>query len=93
MVILKVLSGQLNLSQAAECAGVSAQAIANWRNQFVAAGSAGLRPYSPPSELSVTVIRMRQQAREIKELKLALADAYLALNARAQGRAAVTRLR
>lgn len=94
VIIMDVLSGHSNLSQAAERAGVSAQAIANWRNQFIEAGSAGLRPHYPrPIGLTAPEIRMHQLVREINELKLALAEAHLALNARAAGRTAVPRLR
>ncbi|MGU3437415.1 transposase [Actinomycetes bacterium M1A6_2h] len=83
-VILQVLAGDITLVQAAHRCGVSPQAVANWRRQFVDAGSRALAPHcsdrvtpSMPSELQV-----KHLVREVTELKIALAEAHLALTGR-----------
>lgn len=78
-IILDVLSGRATLAGAADEAGVSAQSVANWRRQFVEAGSRGLRPRHEQESPSLHEARLRYLSREVQRLKLALAEAHLTL--------------
>lgn len=75
-LVLDLLSKQTTLSQAARQAGVSPQAVANWRRRFISAGQDGLQPSVRRSEDSR---RERQLLSEIAMLKAALGEAHLAL--------------
>jgi transposase-like protein len=80
-LILQVLSGELNLTQAGQRAGVSAQAVSNWRRQFVHAGSRALQAHGELRPDQPGEVRLRQLAAEVQALKIALADAHVALSA------------
>ncbi|WP_181138633.1 helix-turn-helix domain-containing protein [Streptomyces sp. Ru73] len=75
-LVLDLLAKRTTLSQAAQHIGVSPQAVANWRRQFVTAGQDGLRPVARRTEDSR---RERQLLSEIALLKAALGEAHLAL--------------
>jgi transposase len=78
-IILDVLAGRLTLTAAADEAGVSAQSVANWRRQFIDAGSRGLRPHYEQEAPSLHEARLRHLTREVQRLKLALAEAHLSI--------------
>jgi transposase len=78
-IVLDVLAGRVTLAGAAEEAGVSAQSVANWRRQFIDAGSRGLRPHYEQDPPSLHEARLRHLSREVSRLKLALAEAHLSL--------------
>lgn len=84
-LVLDVLAGRTSLAAAAEAAGVSAQSVANWRRQFVEAGSRGLRPRYEQEAPSLHEARLRHLTGEIHRLKLALAEAHLSLALRPPG--------
>jgi transposase len=46
-IVLAVLAGEVSLAEAARRHGVSAQAVANWRDRFVESGRAGLEHQLP----------------------------------------------
>lgn len=75
-LVLDLLSKRTTLSQAAQQAGVSPQAVSNWRRQFIAAGHEGLQP---PARRSEDAGRERQLLSQITLLKAALGEAHLAL--------------
>ncbi|MFE3286607.1 transposase, partial [Streptomyces sp. NPDC059233] len=75
-LVLDLLSKRITLSQAAQQAGVSPQAVANWRRQFITAGHDGLQP---PVRRSEEADRQRKLLNEITVLKAALGEAHLAL--------------
>ena len=76
-VVLSVLAGEMSMAEAARRHGVTNAAVAKWRDQFVAAGRAGLEEkLSGPSGMSVTERRLRAEA---EQLKLALAEATVQL--------------
>ncbi|WP_279588525.1 helix-turn-helix domain-containing protein [Streptomyces sp. BK208] len=75
-LVLDLLCKRLTLSQAAQQAGVSPQAVANWRRQFVTAGQDSLQPQARQTK---EADRERQLRNEIVLLKAALGDAHLAL--------------
>jgi transposase len=74
-LVLAVLSKETTVSQAARQARVSEQAIANWRRQFIQAGSLGLDGQA--------VGRLSQKEEvlsdEVRKLKQALGEAYVEL--------------
>ncbi|MCX4422561.1 MULTISPECIES: helix-turn-helix domain-containing protein [Streptomyces] len=76
-LVLHLLSGELSVSQAARQAGVSEQAIGNWKRQFIAAGSQGLEGGDRQSSE-----RERKLNAQITELKTALGEVYVQLRAR-----------
>lgn len=81
-VVLGVLAREKTLAAAAAEAGVSAQAVANWRRQFVESGSQGLRTRTAAETThTLAQLRVKQLAREVEELKIALAEAHLLLHA------------
>ncbi len=76
-VVLSVLAGEITMAEAARRHGVSHAVVAKWRDQFIAAGRAGLEEKLPgPSGMSVTERRLRVEA---EQLKLALAEATVQL--------------
>lgn len=75
-LVLSILAGRMTAAEAARTAGVSGQAISNWKRRFVEAGSVGLEANSDqPSTREV------QLKNEIAQLKSALGDSYLQLRA------------
>ncbi|MCL7490028.1 transposase [Streptomyces sp. MCA2] len=79
-LVLRVLSGDITVSQAAREAGVSEQAVGNWKRQFIASGSQGLAGGDRQSSE-----RERKLHAQIAELKTALGEVYIQLRARKQG--------
>ncbi|MEV0011111.1 helix-turn-helix domain-containing protein [Streptomyces sp. NPDC051840] len=75
-LVLELLRKRITLSQAAQQAGVSSQAVANWRRQFITAGHDSLQPHARHSKGND---RERQLLNEIALLKAALGEAHLAL--------------
>ena len=76
-VVLSVLAGEMSVAEAARRHGVTNTTVARWRDQFVAAGRAGLEEKLPgPLGISVTERRLRAEA---EQLKLALAEATVQL--------------
>jgi transposase len=76
-IVLSVLAGELTMAEAARRHGVGAAVIGKWRDQFIAAGRAGLEDRPPgPSSMSVSERRLRA---ETEQLKLALAEATVQL--------------
>lgn len=73
-IVLAVLSGETTAAQAARDAGVSNQAIGNWKRRFIAAGRDGLE--TNPDHNSR---REQELIAEITQLKSALGDSYLQL--------------
>ncbi|MFE7271141.1 transposase [Streptomyces sp. NPDC057623] len=73
-IVLDILSGRTTAAQAARSVGVSGQAISNWKNKFIAAGSDGLETGTDQHAR-----REQQLLEEISELKSALGDSYLQL--------------
>ncbi|MGW5126341.1 helix-turn-helix domain-containing protein [Streptomyces sp. NPDC004069] len=85
-LVLDLLTKRTTLSRAAQQAGVSPQAVAAWRRQFVTAGENGLQS---PAGRSEEARRERRLLSEITMLKAALGEAHLALRhyrAHGQGR-------
>ena len=78
-LVLRVLAGDLSVSQAAREAGVTEQAIGNWKRQFIVSGSQGLGGCDRQS-----LERERELRSQITELKTALGEVYLQLRARRQ---------
>jgi transposase len=76
-LVLAVLAGSLSLAQAARQAGVSEQAVGNWRRQFVEAGSQGLAGGDRQRGE-----RERRLEAQITELKMALGEAHVQLRSR-----------
>lgn len=75
-IVLSILSGETTAAEAARTAGVSGQAIGNWRRRFLEAGRAGLEGATGQQNH-----REQQLLDEIKLLKSALGDTYLQLQA------------
>src|SRR5436305_6836413 len=75
-LVIEVIAGRLSLSDAAGRAGVSAQSIANWRRQFIEAGTRGLAAPASPGTAAQQAAELHA---EIQALKMALAEAHLAL--------------
>ena len=71
-----VLSHELSITQAARRAGVSGQAVSNWRRQFVESGIRGLDGADRQGNE-----RERQLCAQIVELKKALGEIYIQLRA------------
>ena len=78
-LVLDLLSGRITLTNAAHQAGVSPQAVALWRRQFIEAGQRGLQPATRQTEAAR---RERELLGQIKGLKAALGEAHLALRSR-----------
>ncbi|MEV6312583.1 transposase [Streptomyces sp. NPDC051840] len=75
-IVLAVLSGETTAAEAARSAGVTDQAIYNWKRRFVTAGRSGLE-----TGLDQAGQREKQLLGEVAELKQALGDSYLQLRA------------
>jgi transposase len=75
-IVLSVLAGETTAAEAARAAGVSGQAISNWKRRFVEAGRCGLD--ANPEQQNT---REQQLMSEINALKNALGDSYLQLQA------------
>ncbi|MFE9703344.1 helix-turn-helix domain-containing protein [Streptomyces sp. NPDC005930] len=73
-IVLAVLAGETTAAEAARTAGVTDQAIYNWKRRFVTAGRNGLE-----TGLDQASQRERQLLGEVAELKQALGDSYLQL--------------
>jgi len=73
-IVLDILSGRTTAAQAARRVGVSGQAISNWKNKFIAAGSDGLETGTDQHTR-----REQQLLEEISDLKSALGESYLQL--------------
>ncbi|GHJ36766.1 helix-turn-helix domain-containing protein [Streptomyces sp. TS71-3] len=73
-LVLAILAGEMTAAQAARTAGVSDQAICNWKRRFITAGRLGLE--SAPDHSSH---REQQLLAEVAELKSALGESYLQL--------------
>lgn len=82
-IVLDVLAGECTLTEAGQRAGVSPQAVSNWRRLFVDAGSEALGPQGElRAARSRSDLHLSQLVREVQELKIALAEAHLALRGR-----------
>ncbi|MFJ4650746.1 transposase [Nocardia sp. NPDC088792] len=77
-LILELISGARTLSDAARAADVSTQSVVNWRKQFIDAGVKGFAPLRKDPE---NERRIRELDDEVRMLKVALAEAHLALRA------------
>jgi|SRR4051794_5072511 transposase len=75
-LVLAVLAGEMSAAQAARTAGVSGQAISNWKRRFVEAGRGGLE--SDGGQQSSNEVQLLN---EISELKRALGDSFMQLRA------------
>ena len=77
-VVLSVLSGECSTAEAARRAGSSETSVAKWRDQFLAAGRAGLSGAATSAGGRGTA-RERALEAEAEQLKLALAEAHVQL--------------
>lgn len=75
-IVLRILSGEMSVTEAAERADESVQ-ITWWKRQFLKAGRARLLVGAPPSPTA----RERELLGEIEELKTALGETYAELRA------------
>ncbi|MEU9046553.1 MULTISPECIES: helix-turn-helix domain-containing protein [unclassified Kitasatospora] len=75
-IILAVLAGDMTAAEAARVAGVSSQAISNWKRCFLKAGQDGL-----VGAVDQRSSREAQLQKEIAVLKGALGDSYLQIQA------------
>lgn len=75
-LVLMVLARELSITEAARKAGVSGQAVSNWRRQFIKSGIQGLDGGDRQS-----TERERHLSAEIVELKKALGEIYIQLRA------------
>jgi transposase len=71
-IVLSVLAGEITAAEAARAAGVTDQAIYNWKRRFVTAGRNGLE-----TGLDQASQREQQLLGQVAELKRALGDSYL----------------
>ena len=71
-----VLAHEVSITEAARRAGVSGQAVSNWRRQFIKSGIQGLDGGDRQSSE-----RERHLSAEIVELKKALGEIYIQLRA------------
>lgn len=74
-VVLSVLRGEMTGAEAARRHGVSETSIGKWKEQFVAAGRAGLQS-SGPARVSGAQARV---AAQVDELTRALGEAHVEL--------------
>jgi transposase len=74
-VVLSVLCGEMTGAEAARRHGVSETSVGKWKEQFVAAGRAGLE-FSGPARVSGEQARM---AAQVDELTRALGEAHVKL--------------
>jgi transposase len=75
-IVLSVLSREVSVADAARRHGVSDTSVANWRDQFVAAGRAGLEAGGTRGPSS----REAELERRISELTQALGEAHVELH-------------
>ncbi|WP_245205170.1 transposase [Kitasatospora sp. RG8] len=75
-IVLSILAGETTAAEAARSAGVTGQAISNWKRRFIEAGCGGLEATSDPQASREAELR-----EEIARLKGALGDSYLQLQA------------
>ncbi|MGW7822758.1 transposase [Streptomyces puniciscabiei] len=73
-IVMRVISGEVTISQAARQVNVSEQSVGNWKRQFIAAGRLGLEGYERQQ-----AERERQLLAEIADLKAALGEVYVQL--------------
>ena len=78
-VVLSVLGGECSAAEAARRCGASETSVAKWRDQFVEAGRAGLTGQLATSAGGRGTVRERTLEAEAERLKLALAEAHVAL--------------
>ncbi|MFJ9839147.1 transposase [Kitasatospora sp. NPDC101155] len=78
-IVLRVISGEVSVSQAARQAKVSEQSVGNWKCRFIAAGRQGLDGAERRN-----AERERQLLAEIAELKAALGEIYVQLRSKRQ---------
>ncbi|WTO66976.1 helix-turn-helix domain-containing protein (plasmid) [Streptomyces sp. NBC_00212] len=76
-IVMRVISGEISISQAARQANVSEQSVGNWKRQFIAAGRQGLEGSDRRN-----AERERQLIAEIAELKAALGEVYVQLRSK-----------
>lgn len=74
-LVLKVLSAEITVAAAGRAAGVSGQAVSNWRRAFITAGTQALEN----KDRSEADDRERQLILQISELRAALREAYALL--------------
>jgi transposase len=74
-VVLSVLRGEMTGAEAARRHGVSETSIGKWKEQFIAAGRAGLEP-SGPARVSGEQTRLTAQ---VEDLTHALGEAHVEL--------------
>ncbi|TYC74417.1 hypothetical protein EH183_21140 [Streptomyces sp. CB01881] len=75
-IVLSIPAGEITAAEAARSAGVTGQAISNWKRRFIEAGCGGLEATSDPQASREAELR-----EEIARLKGALGDSYLQLQA------------
>ncbi|POX38817.1 transposase [Streptomyces sp. Ru73] len=75
-IVLSILAGEVTAAEAARSAGVTGQAISNWKRRFIEAGCGGLEATSDQQANREVELR-----KEIAQLKSALGDSYLQLQA------------
>ncbi|MGW3045661.1 transposase [Kitasatospora sp. NPDC001159] len=78
-IVLRIISGEVSISQAARQANVSEQSVGNWKRQFISAGRQGLDGAERRN-----AERERQLLAEIAELKAALGEIYVQLRSKRQ---------
>ncbi|MFF4652611.1 helix-turn-helix domain-containing protein [Streptomyces sp. NPDC001380] len=74
--MLSILAGETTAAEAAPAAGVSGQAISNWKRRFIQAGRSGL-----DSNTEQQTSREQQLVNEIAALTSALGESYLQFQA------------
>lgn len=73
-IILAILSGEISAAEAARTAGVSGQAVSNWKRRFIEAGRDGLDCVKEQHNT-----RELELLSEIRSLKGALGESYMQL--------------
>jgi len=81
-IVLSVLPGESSGAEAARRHGVSETSIANWKNQFLAAGRQGLEHGEGASEPTSREARLEA---EVDDLTRALGEAHVELRALKRG--------
>lgn len=91
-VVLSVLAGEMNCSEAARRLGVTRDSVTKWKHQFLEAGAQRLREVpSGPAGKKATPEQRRLQL-ENEHLKLALAEATVQLRIWQRGAALADRV-
>lgn len=75
-IVLAILSGETTAAEAARTAGVSGQAVSNWKRRFIKAGRSGLDCGNDQHNS-----RELELLTEIRTLKSALGESYMQLRA------------